>query len=117
MIKRIRRGVAPDRYEPENWFIRLTDHDDHIHPVSNKPARKDSFIPSKWEAKRVSSLSSPDRFRIYVLDPFIPQNLTHICIIDPILVLGYQEGYYQVRQGEERRQKRAAILPYLGRQY
>jgi len=57
MIKRIRRGVAPDRYEPENWFIRLTDHDDHIHPISNKPARKDNFIPSKWEAKRIRYLS------------------------------------------------------------
>ena len=85
MIKRIRRGTAPDRYEPENWFIRLTDHDDHIHPVSNKPPRKDSFIPSKWEAKRVSRFRFDPKKKMALYLQY--HNLT--CIMNQIRYLSW----------------------------
>jgi ribosome biogenesis protein ERB1 len=56
IIKQIHRGTVSEKYDPENWFIQLTDHTDTIHPVSNKPEPKTRFIPSRWEAKRIRRL-------------------------------------------------------------
>lgn len=46
-------GGAQETYEP--WIDFFT-HDTMIHPVTNRPADKRSFIPSKWEKLKVGQM-------------------------------------------------------------
>lgn len=57
LVHRIKKGKTPDAaadpYEP--WVDFFT-HETMIHPVTNHPAHKRSFIPSLWEKQKVSRL-------------------------------------------------------------
>ena len=57
MVKRIRKGQFPDvKIDPFPEYVDWMKYDDHIHPMSSAPEPKRSFIPSKWEAKKVVKL-------------------------------------------------------------
>lgn len=57
LIEKIQNSQYPvpgfDPYEP---YVDFFTHEKMIHPLSNAPEPKSRFIPSKWEAKRVSKL-------------------------------------------------------------
>ncbi|KAL5467099.1 hypothetical protein EMCRGX_G031281 [Ephydatia muelleri] len=57
LIEKIQSSQYPvpgfDPYEP---YVDFFTHEKMIHPLSNAPEPKSRFIPSKWEAKRISKL-------------------------------------------------------------
>lgn len=57
MIKRIQRGAHPssseNMYEP---WVDFFSSETMIHPVTNRPADKRSFVPSKWEKLKVGQM-------------------------------------------------------------
>jgi ribosome biogenesis protein ERB1 len=52
LLKKYPSELVPNPYEE---FLDR-DYEDSIHPLTNIPSRKASFIPSKWEARRVRKL-------------------------------------------------------------
>ena len=57
LVQRMKKGVYPDsNYEPYPEFIDFFTYEKMIHPVTNRPERKASFIPSISEKRAVSKL-------------------------------------------------------------
>lgn len=57
IIKRVQLGKHPDRNEdPYKPWIDFFSYETMIHPLSNRPPDKRSFIPSKWERLKVGQL-------------------------------------------------------------
>ncbi|XP_013404052.1 ribosome biogenesis protein bop1-B [Lingula anatina] len=57
MIQRMEKGKFPDAaYDPYEPWVDFFTHEKMIHPVTNRPEHKRSFIPSKWEKLKVGQL-------------------------------------------------------------
>lgn len=57
MIQRVRKGKFPDpTYNPYEPFIDFYTFEKMIHPVTNRPETKASFIPSLSEKRKISKL-------------------------------------------------------------
>ena len=57
LIKRVNKGKFPDpTYNPYEPFIDFFTYEKMIHPVTNRPETKASFIPSLSEKRKVSKL-------------------------------------------------------------
>lgn len=61
IIKRIKEGLEEDRYSFDKYFVELNEYADGIHPLTNRPEPKSTFIPSKWEAMRVRRIAKAIR--------------------------------------------------------
>lgn len=56
IIQRIQGGQYADKtVDPYEPYVDYFTGDTMVHPIKDNPASKRSFIPSKWEHKRVSS--------------------------------------------------------------
>jgi ribosome biogenesis protein ERB1 len=56
-VKRIRKGFHPDpNFNPFPDFVDFFTHEQMIHPVTNRPETKASFIPSLSEKRMISKL-------------------------------------------------------------
>ncbi|XP_054164412.1 ribosome biogenesis protein bop1-A-like [Oppia nitens] len=56
-LRRVRKGKFPDpNYNPYEPFIDFFTYEKSIHPVSNRPETKASFIPSLSEKRKISKL-------------------------------------------------------------
>lgn len=59
VVKRVKKGLYPDaNYDPYPDFIDFFTYEKMIHPVTNRPEHKASFIPSLSEKKMISRLVS-----------------------------------------------------------
>jgi ribosome biogenesis protein ERB1 len=56
-IKRLQRGILPERYDADKWFIPVATSKPDIMPTSAQPEPKSRFVPSKWEASRIRKLA------------------------------------------------------------
>ena len=57
LIKKVRKGKFPDpSYNPYEDFIDFFTYEKMIHPVTNRPETKASFIPSLSEKRKVSKI-------------------------------------------------------------
>lgn len=57
VVQRIRKGVYPDaNYDPYPEFVDFFTYEKMIHPVTNRPETKASFIPSIPEKRAISKL-------------------------------------------------------------
>ncbi|XP_072266611.1 ribosome biogenesis protein BOP1 [Pyxicephalus adspersus] len=57
LVERIQRGQFGDaKYDPYEPYVDFFTHETMIHPVTNRPADKRSFIPSLIEKEKVSKL-------------------------------------------------------------
>eukprot|EP00007_Cunea_sp_BSH-02190019_P005889 CAMPEP_0174243616 /NCGR_PEP_ID=MMETSP0417-20130205/32300_1 /TAXON_ID=242541 /ORGANISM="Mayorella sp, Strain BSH-02190019" /LENGTH=846 /DNA_ID=CAMNT_0015323169 /DNA_START=25 /DNA_END=2562 /DNA_ORIENTATION=- len=61
LLMRVVDGATKSSEEPFQETIELETRGGGIHPVTNRPEPKRRFIPSKWEAKRISYLASAIR--------------------------------------------------------
>jgi ribosome biogenesis protein ERB1 len=56
ILRRIQQGKLGEESDPNDYLLPLEDNKDWFHPISNAPAPKSRFIPSKWEARRIAYL-------------------------------------------------------------
>ncbi len=59
LVQRIKKGKYPDpSYDPYQPFIDFFTYEKMVHPVTNRPETKASFIPSLSEKRKISKLVS-----------------------------------------------------------
>ncbi len=59
LVERIKKGKYPDpSYDPYQPFIDFFTYEKMVHPVTNRPETKASFIPSLSEKRKISKLVS-----------------------------------------------------------